>query len=112
MTGHPEDVHPAGADLHHEQDVEPAQRDGVEGEEVGGQQTRGLTAQGGSPASVCAPGCGAESGGGQDPADGACAHAVPEADRFSLEASVAPGGVVLCQAQHQGPDLVGDRWAA
>jgi hypothetical protein len=44
VSGHPEDVHPAGPDLHHEQDVEPAQRDGVEGEEVGGQQTRGLSA--------------------------------------------------------------------
>jgi hypothetical protein len=51
-------------------------------------------------------------GGGQDPADGACVHAVPEADEFSFEVSVASGGVVLCEAQYQGPDLVGDWWAA
>jgi hypothetical protein len=72
----------------------------------------GWSTQEGSPTSVCAPWCRAESGGGQDPADGACAHAVPEADEFSLRCPVASGGVVLCEAQHQGPDLVGDRWAA
>jgi hypothetical protein len=31
VSGHVEYVHPAGADLHHEQDVEAAQCDGVEG---------------------------------------------------------------------------------
>jgi hypothetical protein len=38
VSGHPKDVHLAGADLHDEEDVDPAQRDGVDGEEVGGQQ--------------------------------------------------------------------------
>jgi hypothetical protein len=37
------------------------------------------------------------------------AYAVSEADEFSLDAAVAPGGILLCQAQHQGPDLVRDR---
>jgi hypothetical protein len=37
MSGHAEDVDPAGAYFHDEQDVESAQGDGVEGEEIGGQ---------------------------------------------------------------------------
>jgi hypothetical protein len=44
VSGHPKYVHPAGMDLHHEQDVEAAQRDGVKGEEVSGQQPGGLSA--------------------------------------------------------------------
>jgi hypothetical protein len=76
---------PQGADLHHEQDVEAAQRDGVEGEEVSGQQPSGLSAQEGPPPGVATPWCWAESGGGQDPPDGACAYAVPESDEFSLD---------------------------
>jgi hypothetical protein len=36
VSGHPENVHCAGADFHDEQNVESVQRDGVEGEEVGG----------------------------------------------------------------------------
>jgi hypothetical protein len=37
VCGHSEQVHPAGAHFHHEENVEPAQGDGVEGEEVRGQ---------------------------------------------------------------------------
>ena len=44
VRGHPEDVHSAGAHLHHEQNIEPAQGEGVEGAEVGGQQPGGLSA--------------------------------------------------------------------
>jgi hypothetical protein len=36
VSGHPENVHCAGADFHDEQNLESVQRDGVEGEEVGG----------------------------------------------------------------------------
>jgi hypothetical protein len=36
VSGHPEDVHRAGADFHDEQDIDSAQRDRVEGgEQVG-----------------------------------------------------------------------------
>jgi len=37
VGGHAEDVDAPGLDLHDEQDVQPAQADGVEVEEVGGQ---------------------------------------------------------------------------
>jgi hypothetical protein len=36
VRGHPEEMDPSGAHFHDEQDVEAAQPDGVEGEEVGG----------------------------------------------------------------------------
>lgn len=62
---------------------------------------------------VSAPaGCRAEPSGGQDPPDGACAYAVAESGEFALDRAVAPGGALPCQAQHQGPDFVGDGWAA
>jgi hypothetical protein len=53
----------------------------------------------------------AEAGGGQDPADGACAEAVPETEQFALDATVAPGGIFLRQAQHELTDLAADGWA-
>jgi hypothetical protein len=79
---------------------------------VGGQQPGGLSAQEGPPPGVATPWRWPEPRGGQNPADRAGADAVPESGQFSLEASVAPGGILLCQAQHQSPDLVADRWAA
>ncbi len=71
VSGHTEDMHPAGAHFHHKEYVEAAQPDGVEGEEVGGQQSGGLSAQERSPGGLCSTWCRPEVGGGQDPADGA-----------------------------------------
>jgi hypothetical protein len=88
----PKDVHLAGADLHDEQGVDPAQRDGVEGEEVGGQQSGGLSAQEAPPSGVRPAWCWAESSGGQVPADRAGAYAVSEAEEFPLDPAVAQKG--------------------
>jgi hypothetical protein len=60
VGGHPEYGHCASLDLHDGQDVEPAQSDGVEGEEVGGQQTCGRGTQEGSPVGVGLRWCRAE----------------------------------------------------
>jgi hypothetical protein len=111
VSGHPKDVHFAGPDLHDKQDVDPAQRDRVEGEEVGGQQSGGLSAQEGPPSGVRPAWCWSESSGGQDPPNRAGTYAMPETDEFALDPAVAPGRVLPCQAQHQGPDLVINRWA-
>jgi hypothetical protein len=80
-------VDSSGADFHHDQDIESAQGDGVEGEEVGGQQSGGLGVQEGPPAGVCSAWCGAEVGGGEDSADGARAQAVSQPDQFALDTS-------------------------
>jgi hypothetical protein len=70
-------------------------------EKVGGQQSAGLGAQEGPPPGVATP------GGGPSRAAArirrivlAPAHAVPQSGQFSLEASVSPGRIVPCQAQH------------
>jgi hypothetical protein len=111
MSSYAEDVDSSGAYFHDEQHIESVQGDGVNSEEVGGQQPGGLSAEEGSPAGVCSAWCGAEAGGGQDPADGACAEAVPETEQFALDATVAPGGILLRQAQHELTDLAADGWA-
>ena len=110
VSGYPEEVHPAGADFHDEQNVKAAQGEGVEGDEVSGQQADGLRAQEGPPPGVGPPWCWAEPGGGQDPPDGAGTDAVAESGEFAVDAAVAPGRVFPCQAQRQSPDFVGDRW--
>jgi len=73
VRGHPEEMDPSGADFHDEQDVEAAQPDGLQGEEVGGQQAGGLSAQEGKPPGVATLWRWPESSGGQNPAD--CARA-------------------------------------
>jgi hypothetical protein len=76
MSSDTQEVHRAGAYFHHEQDLESAQRDGVQGKEVGGQQPRGVSAEESSPAGVCSAWCWAEAGSRQDSADRRCAQAV------------------------------------
>ena len=55
---------------------------------------------------------GLESGGGQDPADGALADAVAETDELALDAPVAPAWVLPGQLPGQRADLIGDRRAS
>jgi hypothetical protein len=69
MFGDAEDVHPPGGDLHHEQDVQPAQPDGVEVEEVGRQQPGRLGAQEAAPARVDVARRRADPGACEDSAD-------------------------------------------
>jgi hypothetical protein len=107
----PEQMHPASAHFHHKHDVEAAQRDGVQGEEVSGQQPRGLNPQERPPAGVCSPWCRTDAGRSQDPADRTGAQTVSEPTEFPVEAPVAPGEVLVCQAQDQVTELVTDRWA-
>jgi hypothetical protein len=112
VSSHPEEMDPSGAHFHDEQHVKAAQPEGLEGEEIGGQQPGGLSAQEGPPPSVATPWRRAQPCGGQNPPDRAPAHAVPEPGQFSLEASVSPGRILVCQAQHQSSDLVINRRAA
>jgi hypothetical protein len=97
---------PSGANFHDEQDVESAQGDGVEGEEIGGQQAGGLSAQEAPPAGVRTTRCGAYAGGGEDPADRARAQTVSEPGEFTLDSPVTPGRILVCQAPHQVTDLL------
>jgi hypothetical protein len=67
------------------------QGDGVEGDEVSGQQPGSQRAQEGLPPVSARRG--AKSSGGQNPSDGAGTDLVPESDEFSLDPAVAPGGL-------------------
>jgi hypothetical protein len=112
VRGDAEDMHPAAGDLHDEQDIQPAQRDGVEVEEVGGQQPRRLSSQEPAPARVHLARCRPDSAGGEDTADRAGTHSMTEPDQLSLDSSMSPGRVLPRQAQDQVADVVADPWAA
>jgi hypothetical protein len=86
----------AGVDLHDEQDVEPLQAEGVEVEEVGGQQTCSLGAEEVAPRGVGVAWCGTEASGGEDPADGAGSEVVSESGEFSLDAAMALPWILAC----------------
>jgi hypothetical protein len=67
-----------------------------------------LSTQEGPPAGVCSAWCGAKMGGGEDPADGMGPQPVPQSSQLALDTPVAPGRVLLREAQHQITDLVAD----
>jgi hypothetical protein len=112
MSGHAQDVHRAGAHFHDKQDVESAQRDGVQGE-----QGRWPAARRPEPAGRFAswyllavvPARGRQrpgSGGWYWRSGGVRARGVRP------EAAVAPRWVLVCQAQDQVAEFVTDWWAA
>jgi len=111
VRGHPEDVHPAGGDLHDEQHVDPAQRHRVEVEEVTGQQSAGLGTQELAPTGVGTPRRRANPSCGQDTADRAGPDPVPQSDQFTLDTVVPPARIRRSQPQDQLPNLHADRWA-
>ena len=112
MRGDAEDVDAAAGDFHDEQDVESAQPDGVEVEEVGGQQPGRLGSEEGAPVGVYPARRRAQVCGGQDPADGAGADVVSEAGELALDAAVSPARVLPCQPDDELAELVVDAGAA
>jgi hypothetical protein len=112
MRGHPENVHGAGADLHHEQHIEPAQVDRVEVEEVGGEQAVRLVAQ--EPCQVSSM----RRGAGPRPAAARMRRIVPAPARWPRWRSspwicrCPQRGVFSGEADDQVADFCGDWWAA
>ena len=78
VRGDAEQAHPTGHHLHHEQHIDPAQRDRVQVEEVAGQQALRLATQELPPARVGPAWRRPDPVGGQDPADRAGTHPVPK----------------------------------
>ena len=66
---HTQDVHPAGVDLDHEEDVDAAQQHGVNVEETARQKPGRLASQNLPPAAAVAAWGRPEPGDGQDPSD-------------------------------------------
>ena len=95
------EVDPAAVHPDEEQDVESAQRDGVDTEEVGGDQHMGLACD-----ELAAGWPGAVRGGlascvAQDPPHRGGSAAVPESSQFSVDAPVPPVWVLGIETQHE-----------
>jgi hypothetical protein len=98
-------MHRHGLDLHHEQHVHALEQDGIDVQEVAGQDAVCLSFQELPPCWRRPPRRGAEPGGGQDPADRPLPHPVPQADQLTLDASVPPTGVLPRHLLHQRAHL-------
>jgi hypothetical protein len=112
VGGDAEDVDAPGGDLHDEQDVKAAQPDGVEVEEVGGQQPGCLGSQECAPLGVYPARRRAQACRGQDAADGAGADVVSESGEFALDAAVSPARVLPRQPDDELTQLAADAGAA
>ena len=77
--------------------MEAAQPDGVEVEEVRGQQSGCLGSEKGAPVGVYPARRRAQMSGGQDAADGAGSDVVSESGELALDAAVSPARVLPCQ---------------
>jgi hypothetical protein len=98
MRGNAQDMHPTGDDLHYDQDIQPAQRDRVEVEEIGREQSGRLCPQERAPAGVDVAWRRADPGGDEDPTDCAGANSMAETDQFPLHAA-APARILPGQAE-------------
>ena len=95
------DVHPAGGVLDDEEAIQPVQRDGVEVEQVAGEDSARLGSQELWPRGSAPTRRRVDAGAVQDLPDGGGADLVAEADEFAVDASVAPSGVLGGQADDQ-----------
>jgi hypothetical protein len=112
VRGDAEDVDAAPLYFRDEQDVESAQPDGVEVEEVAGQQPSRLGSEEGAPVGVYPARRRPQVRGGQDAADGAGSDGVSEAGELALDAAVSPARVLLGQPDDELAELVVDAGAA
>src|SRR5690348_11660994 len=87
MRGNAEDVDAPGGVLDDEERVQPVQRDGVEVEQVAGEDGVRL----------------------QDGPDGGGADLVAEADELAMDPSISPGGVLGGQTNDQRANAGGHR---
>jgi hypothetical protein len=110
VGGDADDVDLAGGDLEEEQDVDPFQEHGVDGEEVAGQDGVGLGSEELPPGRPAAARCGIDTGLVQDLPDGTGRCLVPETDEFALYPTMPPGRVLRSEAQDQVADLPADGW--
>jgi hypothetical protein len=112
VGGDAEDVDSAGGVFDNEERVEPLQRDGVEVEQVAGQDRLGLCAEELRPGRSGPSRCGIEPGGAKDLPDGRGADPVAESGEFAVDAAIPPGRVLGGQPQDQRADAGGDGGSA
>ncbi|MGH3435459.1 MAG: hypothetical protein ACRDRN_03225 [Sciscionella sp.] len=105
VDGDAKDVDAAGGVLDDEQHIEPVKQQGVDVEEVGGQDAVGLGGKELSPGGPAAARCGIDTGSLEDQPHGAGRKVVAEPGEFAVNPSVSPGRVLRSQAQHQPAQL-------
>src|SRR6266568_1448691 len=101
IGGHPGQVNPASAEFDEEQDVEPSQPDGVDGEEVAGEDPGGLLVQERPPGGGRPPWRRVQSVAAQRGADRGRRDAQAKLEQLALGALVAPARVLAGQANDQ-----------
>jgi hypothetical protein len=102
MVGAAGQVHATAADLDEEQDVQPGQPDGVDDEEVGSEQMVGVLADELAPGPLAASGCRRQAMAAEYLADGQVGPPVAELEQLTLDASIAPAGVLPPGARSAG----------
>jgi hypothetical protein len=105
VRGDAQDVHPPGLDLDREQFVHALEQDGVDMQEVAGQDAMCLSLQELPPCRRRPSRRGAEPGGGQDPADRALPDPVARAEQLTLDTPVPPARVLPRQLLDQRTHL-------
>src|SRR3954447_20258329 len=106
--GDPEDVYTPGGVLDDEEGIQPVQGDGVEMEQVAGQDHLCLGVQNLPPGRACTTKRGVDPALAKDVPDGGGADPVAEAGQLAVDPAVAPGGILDGQAHGQGPQTGGD----
>ena len=112
VGGDAEQVHSSSVDLDHEEHVEAAQCDGVDGEEVGGQDAFGLGTEELAPGGARPPRRGREAMAAKNSGDAGLGDGDAELLELTDDAEVAPARVLPCQADDQLDCLFGQGRAA
>jgi hypothetical protein len=105
MGSDPGEVHSPGRELDEEQHVERPERDRLHGEQVGGQDARGLGPQERPPVGVGSLGGRAEARAAEDMPDGGRPDPNPQLAELALDPHAPPPSVLPRQPNDEGPDL-------
>jgi len=101
VGGDTEQVHPSSVDLNYEEHVEAAQRDRVDGQEVGSQDAFGLGTQELAPGGARTPRRGREAMTAENGSDACLGNGNAELLELTDDAEVTPARILPCQADDQ-----------
>jgi hypothetical protein len=104
VGGDPGEVHAAAAVLDNDQDVEAAEEDGVDVGKVDREDPVGLRGEELLPGRSGPERGGIDARGLEDHPHGGGGNVVAESDELTLDAAVAPSGILSSHPQHQRPD--------
>ena len=112
VCGCAEDADAAGGVLENDEDGELRSGQGVDYEEVGGEECVGLAAQEGGPGQVVAVRRGLDVVGCEDLPDGGGRDFDSQGGEFTVDSAVTPAGVVARQAQDEDSNAADDGTSA